>query len=193
MTSISGLSSGLIQSYEKFQSYKSELTTENMFQMMSVELGGDGETITKDQLDTYIESAQDGDIEISDKEIVALTTLQEDWNAIAGKGSDTITFKDMENNTNLLLSAVAGGISTAGLFDSSSASTSSSIDDIDTYLIEAALGMSSDNTSSGATSLLQTLLSGNTDEKDDTNANLIGKLVNIIADYQSASAVDVEA
>ena len=42
-----------------------------MFQMLSIELGGDGETITKKQLDNYIKSAQDGKIKISNRDYAA--------------------------------------------------------------------------------------------------------------------------
>lgn len=191
MTSISGLSSGLINSYEQFKSYKSELTTENMFQMLSLQVDGDGDTITKKQLDTYIESAEDGTIDISDKELDALKTIQEDWTKISG-GKDSITFKDMEDKPNLLLKAVTGGIS-SNIADK--LKVDSAIDDVDQYLIDAALNTSfeKDSSGSGVNSLLQTLLTGKTAEEDDNNANLIAKLINIISDFESQSTVETEA
>lgn len=189
MTSISGLSSSLLNSYEKFQSYKNELTTENMFQMLSVEVGGDGETITKDQLDSYIESAKNGDIKISNQEIKALTTIQDNWNTIAGsKDAESISFTNMKDQSQLLLSAVTGGSSLSSSSDSGSSSASDSVDD---YIVSQTLGTSNDK--SNATSLLKTLLTGNTDEADDANAGLIATLTNIIADYESASSVEMEA
>jgi len=41
--------------------------------------------------------------------------------------------------------------------------------------------------------MLNTLLSGNTDENDDSNANLIATLTNLIANSKSTSTTEVEA
>lgn len=197
MTNISGLSSGLIQSYEMFKSYKEELTVENMFQMLSVELGGDGETITKDQLDSYIESAEDGDVDISDQELKSLKTIQDNWGNIASsEDADSIAYSDMQEYSMLLLSALTGGISPSNSSENTAISEIDDSDsyDIDSYIISETLGSLSNNKdSSGASSLLHTLLTGDTDEKDDANAGLIATLTNIIADYEAASSVDVDA
>ncbi len=188
MTTISGLSSNLIQSYERFQSV-SRLTTENMFQMLSLEMDGDGEIITRDQLDTYVEDVKDGLVDVSNKELDALRELQKTWDDIAGKDSESINFKDMEEYNDILFSAVTGGIS---ITDESS-TADSAIEDIDSYLIEETLGRFINDTGSNATHLLQTLLAGPTGENDDSNADLIATLVNLIADSSSASTVEVEA
>lgn len=192
MTSISGLGSSLIDAYEKFKPYKSELTTENMFQMLSVEIGGDGETIDKAQLDSYIEEAEDGTIEVSKSELEALNMISDNWDTIAGKGAESITYDKMDDYTGILLTAVTGGVSVSSNTTSNSDSSDSAIDDIDAYLIESTLGLSKDD-ATGLNSLLTTLLSGNTDEKDDENANLISTLVNLISNYESNSTVEVEA
>lgn len=191
MSSINSISSSLIQSYVNYQA-KKELTPQNMFQMLSIELGGDGETITKTQLDTYIKSAKDGTIKVSNAELGALKTLQDKWDTISG-GKDSITFGDMANYTTLLVSIVTSGI--VGADDSDSATSSmSSTDKIKAYLIDSALkGSAGDNSVSGATSLLQTLLKGTTDTKDDSNSEIIAALVNFIADSKSSSTVSVKA
>lgn len=200
MTSISGLSSSLINSYQKFEPYKNELTTENMFQMLSLEVGGDGETIKKDQLNSYIEDAEDGTADISKSELKALKTIQEDWDKIAGKNADSINYKNMEDSTDLLLSAVTGGISVSSddSETTSSNSATSSTEDVYNYIKQETLKTSYNissgkNSSNDAQSLLETLLTGNTDEEDDNNADLIATLVNFIADSQSASTIEVKA
>lgn len=189
MSSINNISSDLLQSYVSYQA-KSELKPREMFQMLSLELGGDSETITKSQLDEYISSAKDGSISISNKEYAALTTLQDNWDTISN-GGDSITYSDMKNYSNILVSAVTGGISLSD--NPGSLSNSSEIKDVNAYLIEHALKGIDKTDSSGATSLLQTLLTGTTDKNDDANANLIGSLINFIANFESASTIDVEA
>ena len=188
-SSISGLSSSLIYNYEKFQSV-SKLTTENMFQMLSLELGSDGEKITKKQLDSYIEDAKDGSVSISNQELDALKDLQENWDYIAGKENDSITYKNMNDYRDILFSAVTGGIS---VVDNNSSNYA--IEDIDQYLINETLKSSIGNkeNTSVLISMLENLLLGTTDEKDDENANLIGTLVNLIAAYDSNSTINEEA
>ena len=191
MSGIQSISPSLLKSYINYQS-KKELTTQNMFQMLSIELGGDGETITKKQLDNYIKSAKDGQIKISKAELSALTTFQEKWDTISG-GKDSIKFGDMGNYTTLLVTIVTNGISSAADSGSSEASMSTT-EEIYAYLMDSALKSSAgDNTTAGATSLLQTLLSGTTNTKDDANSELIATLVNFIADSKSSSTVSAQA
>ena len=88
MSGINNIGSNLLQSYVNYQS-KSEFSPKEMFQILSIDMGGDSETITKDQLDTYIKSAKDGSIDLNDKELGALTTMQDNWNTISN-GKDSI-------------------------------------------------------------------------------------------------------
>lgn len=192
MSGINNIGSNLLQSYVNYQS-KSEFSPKEMFQILSLDMGGDSETITKDQLDTYIESAEDGSIDLSDKELGALTTLQDNWNTISN-GKDSITPGDMLEYTGLLATAVTGGISVSESFVAATETSSSTIDDIDSYLIESALSSSNGGSyKSNLTSLLNTLLTGTTDEEDDTNANLIGTLTNLIAENEKSSTVEFKA
>lgn len=183
ISSVNNLSGGLATNYEKFQSV-SKLTTENMFQMLSLELGGDGEKITKKQLNTYIEDAKDGTVDISNQELDALKDLQENWNAIAGKDTKSITYKNMGDYRDILFSAVAGGLSVAG-------NTNSVTDDVGSHQDNSELDVFS-TPDKDTTFMLETLLKGIKDKNNDTNANLIDMLVNIIASYDSNSKVDLE-
>ena len=192
MTSINGLGSNLLDAYEKFQSYKSELTTENMFQMLSVEIGGDGETITKDQLNAYIEDAEDGTVEINESEFEALKLMQDNWDTIAGEGAESITYEEMEDYTGILLTAVTGGISAPS--SNSGDSNYSYVEDIDAYLLESLGDSYNYDSASGLSSLLQTLLTGTTDEEDDINADLIATITNMIVESTASnSTIELEA
>ena len=96
--------------------------------------------------------------------------------------------------TGVLATAVTGGISVSESFAKSAATSSAAIDDIDSYLIESALSSSNGGSyKSNLTSLLNTLLTGTTDEEDDTNANLISTLTNLIAEHETAPTVEFNA
>lgn len=199
MTSISNVgSSSLLSNYLDSTSTKN-LDEKTIFKKLSIDVGSDGKEITKDQLDSYIAKAKAGKSGkedtsgISDEELKGLTTLQKDWNKIA-LGGDNISYANI---------SAAGYKSTLTSMDKPDEKSSVDISalkkanaqsqqDINSYLVESALGTST-NQSSSAKSLLQTLLTGNTDEKDDSNAELIGKLVNIIESYKSASTIEEEA
>ena len=195
MSGIQSISPSLLKSYINYQS-KKELTPKNMFQMLSLELGGDGETITKKQLNTYIESAKSGKIKISKAELSALAMLQEKWDTISG-GKDSITFGDMASYTTLLATIITSGISPSADIESSETSMSPA-EEIDAYLMNSALKSSTgdnttaDSTTADATSLLKTLLSGTSGAKDDANSELIAALVNFIADSKSAPTVSAQ-
>lgn len=172
MSSISSIGSGLILGFENF-GLKSELTLQNMFQMLSIELGGDGETINKKDLDNYIDDAKDGIIEVSDKELSALTELQSNWDTIAGKGNDSITFSDMKNYSTILVMAISGGITSDNINDS---------EDLEPSIIN-----NEDDANSSLNSVLKTILS------DDKNTNLIDTLTNLIKAYSSISTIEANA
>lgn len=185
MTGISSISSSLLQSYTNYQS-KSELSTKEMFQMLSLEMGGDSETITKDQLDAYISDAQDGTTDVSDTELSALETLQKNWDNISG-GKNSITYSDMGEYTTLLLATV----STPTLSDSSS--FASPTDEVYGYLMDS-LGLSSSNdiTESDLSSYLTELLSANSSDNGSTS-DLVDTLTNLLATYSSNSTIELDA
>lgn len=188
MSSVSNISANLIQSYINYNS-KSELSTKEMFQMLSLELGGDSETITKDQLDTYMEDANDGLVDVSNSELKALTELQDNWDNISG-GKDSITYDNMANYSDILVGTVTNDTSSSDNLNLSH----SPMDEVYAYLTESA-GLSDNSaiSSSDLSACLESLLTGTTDKNDDANSNLIATLTNLIAAYSSTSTVDVEA
>lgn len=169
----------------------SDLNPKDMFKRLSVDMGGDEKTITKDQLSTYIKKAETGTVSVSENELTALKKMQSQWGTIS-EGSDKITYANMSGFKDILKSMSSAPTPTTTT--SSTINTSQpSTDEIDNYLINSALKTSSSNPTSGLNSLLNTLLTGTTDENDDSNANLIAKLTNMIAESKTKSTVDTKA
>lgn len=195
MTSLSGISSSSLLSGYLDSTNNADLNTKDIFKKLSIDVGGDGKSITKDQLDSYIKNAEDtknGTVKISDNELKALKTMQSKWDTIS-KGSDTITYANMTDSKDILKSMDSPD-DTSKKVDLSSLKSASSIDDVDAYLMNAALSTSFDSGSgTSATSMLKSLLTGTTDENDDSNANLIAKLTNIIANSKKTSTIEKEA
>lgn len=188
MSSISGISSSFIQNYTNFGK-KSELSTKEMFQVMSLEVGGDSDSITKEQLDNYLEEANSGVIDVSSSALDSLTELQDNWDTISG-GKDSVTASDLADYNDILLDVVAGdAISSANDLNISSSPT----DEVYSYLIESA-GFSNINdvTSEDLSNVLKSLLSDGSDSNDGYNSDIIDTLTNLIAAYSSVSTVEAE-
>ena len=166
----------------------------SIFSNLSLDVGGDGKTITKDQLNSYVKKAQDGKISIPKEELDALITLQKNWDKIS-TGGDKISYANVSasGNKSTLLSMVptANSSKTVDMSEDAAASMTK----INNMLISSALGTSTNNSSpkDSYSAMLKTLLSGTTDENDDSNANLIATLTNLIANSKSASTVETEA
>ncbi len=194
MTNISnvGSSSSLLAGYLQSTS-SADLDSKTIFKKLSIDMGGDGKTITKDQLNTYITNAESDTSTVSDEELAALKTLQEKWDTISN-GGDKITYANMSNYKDILTSMDSADEEIT-LPDSFQTAAENKID-INSYLIESAFSFNAyedEDSTSNWTSLLKTLLTGTTDENDDENANMIATLINLIADAQSNTSVDVEA
>lgn len=173
----------------------SDVDTKTMFSKISIDLGGDGKSITKDQLDSYITSAKNGDVSISKDELTSLKTLQEDWSDIAGEDANKMTYFDVaKSGSGALSSLIPEEDSSSSSSDLIKATADSTVAAYSKVVNAALSGLSSSNSAeskSGLSSLLNTLLTGNTDEYDDTNADLIANLTNLLA--ASNSTVEKEA
>jgi len=217
-TSKTSLTNTLLKNYLD-ETSSDMVRSDKIFENMSIDMGGDSTSITKDQLDTYIKNAQDGTVNISDKQLSALTELQTNWNDITFNSSNSISYADIDNAgySSTLLSIVPDASDTSSLDDLQSLAneatisayssivksaieglTGNSSSSSNNYngLINSALGVKSNDSSSTLSKLsdlLDTLLGGTTDENDDTNANAIDTLTNLIAKYKDPSTVDVEA
>ena len=89
---INGISSGQMLKLQNFSSGR-KLTTEKMFGMISIQLGGDGKTITRNQLQQYIQKADNGLINYASKQLKAFKLLDDNWKDLFGD-SDSITARD---------------------------------------------------------------------------------------------------
>lgn len=163
-----------------------------IFSNLSLDVGGDGKTITKDQLDKYVDKAEDGKVKIPDKELNALQKLQDNWDKVAD-GGDKINYANVSASgfTDTLKSMApdkeSKTVDVSGNFADSQTK-------INNMLISSALGGSTKTSSSNNYySMLKTLLSGTTDENDDSNAESIAQLTNLIANSNSKSTTEVEA
>jgi len=184
MTVIYNISPGFLQSYITYQG-KEKLDPEEVFKSLSLEMGGDGKSITMDQLNSYIDKAESGSIDVDETKLKALKQIQKNWDNIS-KGKDSITYGDMEAYKSLLLATVAGTFTKTEINDS----TSSIKDAIYDYLTDA-LGLSSskDITETDLTSYLNELL---TNTEDNSNSELIATLTNMIASFSPLSTVETE-
>ena len=89
---INGISSGQMLKLQNFSGGR-KLTTEKMFGMISIQLGGDGKTITRNQLQQYIQKADNGLINCAYKQLKAFKLLDDNWKDLFGD-SDSITARD---------------------------------------------------------------------------------------------------
>lgn len=170
-----------------------------VFQELSIDMGGDGKEITKKQLDSYITKAKaakagkEDTSGISDNELKGLETMQKNWDKIS-KGSDSITYSNMSSAANKsILTSMDTADKTTTIDKSAEAKEFTKT--LNDYIVNSALNTNTNTSSSNnAQSILKTLLTGTTDENDDSNAELIAKLTNIIAESKKAkSTVETEA
>ncbi len=186
MTKIYNISPGFLQAYLTSQD-KSKLTPEEIFKRLSFEMGGDGKTITRKQLDDYIDKADSGLIKIDKNRLLALKRIQKNWDKIS-KGEDSIIYDDMKNYTALLLATVNGSFTATEIDGSKSFSE----DDIYDYLVDYLdLSSKEEITESDLASYLNELIANSSDE-NDSNIELIAAVTNLIAANSSKSTVDTE-
>lgn len=192
MADINGLGSNNSLAKYLNSTSNTDLDAKMIFKKLSIDAGSDGKSISKGQLDSYVASKKENKSAVSAEELTALAKIQEQWDSISG-GSDKITYAAMSGKKSLLTSMDTADIENK--YKDAKSIMAGNKADINAFLVDAAFRFSidDDNSSSGFSSLLKTLLSGNTDENDDQNADLIATLVNLIADFNSDTSVDVEA
>lgn len=174
---VCNVSSGMILGYIVTHG-KHKVTLEEMFKRLSVQMGGDGKTISKKQLDAYINKAESGNIKISSSELKALKKLQAKWDDIS-KGKDTISFADMKGFSVLLMNIYVSSFQSSDDKDDDD-----SKNEFKAY-IKQTLGIS-DNKAVDKSDLeakLKSLLSDKT--SDDSNGDLVDALTNMIAVHDS--------
>lgn len=193
MTSnISGVSSSSLLANYLDSTKNADLDAKTIFKKLSIEAGGDGKELTKDQLDSYIKKIEAGKAEASDEELSGLKDMQENWDSIS-KGSDSISYSNMSGYKDILTSMdAADKTSTIDLRQDAADSTAAAYGQV----VDAALNFNAfeNKSSSDLSSMLNNLLSGTTDENDDANADLIDQLTNLIAKFKDiTSTIEVDA
>lgn len=184
---VSSISAGMILAFEKFHG-KKKPTLEDLFKSLSLEMGGDGKTITKGQLNSYIQKAENGTIDVNPTKLKALKKMQENWDNIS-KDGENITFADLKDMPMLLVNASVGDFNDS---DKKKKIKEDDKFDLKDYL-KTALNISDDKeiTKSDLESHLKTLLSESSE--DSTNTDLVDTLTNLIASYTPTTTVEAEA
>lgn len=170
-----------------------DLDAKTIFNKLSIDVGSDGKTITKDELNSYISKAESDSVNISDNELKSLKTLQSKWNTISN-GSDSITYANINASGSQgiftsMFSASGKDSSVSDLINT----TLSNTDKIYSSLIESAMSSSTESTrpsTSSLSSMLTTLLTGTTDVNDDANAEMIANLTNLIANSHATHTIE---
>ena len=180
---IHNISAGFIETYINFLG-KEKLTTGEMFKRLSLEMGGDGKTITKKQLDEYIAKAESGDIKVGKKKLSALKQIQKNWDTISG-GKDNITAGDMKDYSALLMATMTDAFSTTETDDSTQQNP------YEVLLKSLGITDINDAKNSELKSYLNTLLS---DESDDaTITDTIDSIMNLMATRETNSTISADA
>lgn len=201
MTNINSVGSSSLTASYLDSTPKAKVDPKKVFQELSIDMGGDGKAITKKQLDSYIakakaaKSGKEDTSGISDNELKGLETMQKNWDKIS-RGSNSITYSNMSSAANKsTLTSMDTADKTTTIDKSADAKEFTKT--INDYIVTSALNINpstNTNSSNNAHSMLKTLLTGTTDENDDSNAELIAKLTNIIEDSKKAkSTVETEA
>lgn len=187
MTTIYNVSAGFLTTYATYHG-KAKLDAEEIFKRLSLEMGGDGSSITKDQLNDYIDKAESGTLDVGKSKLNALKKIQENWDQISN-GDDSITFEDMKKYNSLLMATVIGDFSKTEINDSKSSAKDAIYDYLTDYLD---LSNKNDIKESDLTDYLNELMTNSTPE-DDSNSDLIGTLTNMIATFSTNTTVETEA
>lgn len=174
---VSGVSAEMILAFKKF-SGKKKATLQDMFKSLSFEMGGDGKTITKEQLSSYVRNAQNGTIKLNPTKLKALKKILENWDNISKDGK-SITYTDLQSMPMLLFNAAVGDLENPDKKKKTDEEDKSEKFDIEKYLKEA-LNIPEDGeiTKSDLESHLKTLLS---DTSEEINTDLTDALTNLIA------------
>jgi len=188
---VSGVSAEMILAFTKYHG-KKKATLEEMFKSLSLEMGGDGKTITKNELNSYIQKAENGTIEINATKLKALKKMQENWDNIS-KDGENITFADLKDMPMLLFNAAVGDLN-----DSDKNKKSNDAEDtgeadkfnLQNYL-KTALNISDNQeiTKSDLESHLKSVLS---DSSNDASG-IVDTLTNVIASYSSTTTIEAVA
>lgn len=187
MTSIYNINPGFLQTYMTYQG-RDKLDMEEVFKRLSFEMGGDGKTISKSQLDNYINNAESNGRNVGNTKLGALKFIQKNWDTIA-KGEDVITYDNLKDSQNLLAATLTSDFTETEVDEAETSLTDAIYDYLTDYL-----GLSSKNdvTKTDLTSYLNELISEQSGDSDANN-ELIGALTNMIDSSSYPSTIEADA
>lgn len=188
MSKIYNISAGFLQICENYLG-KKKISLEDVFKKLSYEMGGDGKTITKKQLNDYINNAEKGLIKVDKNRLNALKNIQKNWDKIS-KGNDSISFEDMKGFEALLMATVVGTFTEAEIKSEKDSTLIEEIYD----LLKKSLNIEdkSEIKKEDLIDYLNNILSEKTEDEDNLNSEIIDTLVNMISSYDQTKTIEVE-
>lgn len=184
MTKIYSMSPGFLLAYKEAFN-KGKVDMEEVFKNLSFEMGGDGNSITKKQLDDYISKADNGVVKLDKTRLAALKRIQKHWETISSDG-DSITYSDFKNCMVLLAATMDGNFEVTEIEDKKN----SIREDLYNYLTDFFdLESVKDVKKSHLESFLNELLSNDSSQNDNSD-DFIAEIVNIIASSKEMSTIE---
>lgn len=176
-------------------SAKGPMSATDMFSKLTDELGGDGKTITKSELENYIDKVESDTTGTYDKkELGFLKQLDSNWNNISG-GSDSITESQLKDGMSYLKPPSNGNSSSpaSDLFTSlleaigkdDNSDSSISKDDLMSYLKSLVSSFDSNPNTKTNDNSDDTSTSSTTSTSDADLAKEIKFITNIISNFDS--------
>lgn len=186
-------SAGLLSGYFDSTS-NADLNAKAIFKKLSIDVGSDGKTITKGQLDSYIAGIESGKTVVTDEVKEGLLSISENWDSIS-KGRESISSANVSGFSDVLKSMDEPD-KNSSTFDIRELNDSIQTQ-VKNYIVDSAFKFNAygkNETVSGLSSMLNTLLTGMTDERDDENADMIAALVDLIEKNKNVtSTIEREA
>lgn len=91
---ISTITSGMMLNMYRYGSPTKQVDQRQVFASVSIMVGGDGTSISKSQLKSFIDKASMGAVKVSNTQLRALKSMYSSWDDLFGKDTDSISFDD---------------------------------------------------------------------------------------------------
>lgn len=91
---ISTITSGMMLNMYRYGSPTKQVDQRQVFANVSIMVGGDGTSISKSQLKSFIDKASTGAVKVSDNQMKALKSMYSSWDDLFGKDTDSISVDD---------------------------------------------------------------------------------------------------
>jgi len=185
---ISTITSGMMLNMYKYGSPTKQIDQKQVFASVSVMVGGDGRSISKSQLKSFIDKASNGSVKVSDTQLGALKSMYSSWDDLFGKYTEAITVDDF-NKASYLFFKIAMGSNEEDENEKFSHEISEKTEKYKKELSEKLNGDSSKTlTLEQLQEYLKELISKNDEENNDDEiskiTNMIENMKNIQNEYE---------